>query len=57
MSREIGYARMRLDTLSSMTPAIALYDKHGYVREGHRRDHYRRPDGELVDAILMAKRL
>jgi RimJ/RimL family protein N-acetyltransferase len=35
--------------------AIALYEKLGYEREGHRRAHYRRPDGTLADAILMAK--
>jgi putative acetyltransferase len=37
--------------------ALALYAKLGYLREGLRVAHYRRPDGELLDAILMAKRL
>jgi putative acetyltransferase len=34
-------------------PAIALYESFGFVREGFRREHYRRGD-EYVDAILMA---
>ena len=37
-------------------PAIRLYERFGFEREGVRRGHYRR-DGEEVDAILMAYRL
>jgi L-phenylalanine/L-methionine N-acetyltransferase len=37
-------------------PAIVLYERFGFEREGLRREHYSR-DGEYVDAILMAYRL
>jgi RimJ/RimL family protein N-acetyltransferase len=33
--------------------AIALYEGFGFVREGYRKNHYRRDDG-YMDAILMA---
>ena len=51
-----GDARVRkleLHVLPHNAPAIALYESFGFVREGYRRDHYRRGRG-FVDAILMA---
>jgi RimJ/RimL family protein N-acetyltransferase len=48
--------KVELHVFPHNLPAIGLYEKLGYEREGLRLGHYRRPDGELLDAILMAKR-
>ena len=56
-AREAGVSKLELHVFPHNAPAIALYERVGYVREGLRRDHYRRPDGRFVDAILMAKHL
>jgi RimJ/RimL family protein N-acetyltransferase len=51
-----GVQKLELHVFPHNAPAIALYERLGYCREGVRRAHYRRGD-ELVDAILMAKLL
>jgi RimJ/RimL family protein N-acetyltransferase len=56
-ARSAGVTKLELHVFPHNTPAIALYDKHGYEREGYRRRHYRRPDGAVVDTILMSKLL
>ena len=56
-ARSAGVSKLELHVFPHNTPAIALYEKHGYEREGHRRSHYRRPDGTVIDVVLMAKRL
>jgi GNAT superfamily N-acetyltransferase len=33
-ARDLGYEEMLLDTLSSMTPAMRLYEKYGFVEIG-----------------------
>jgi RimJ/RimL family protein N-acetyltransferase len=53
-ARRVGVRKLELHVFPHNTPAIALYEKLGYEREGLRRRHYRRGD-ELIDAILMAK--
>ena len=52
-ARESGVRKLELHVFPHNEPAIRLYDRFGFVREGLRRGHYRR-GGEYVDAILMA---
>lgn len=52
-ARANGVAKLELHVFPHNEPAIALYERFGFVREGYRRRHYRRAD-EYVDAILMA---
>jgi len=54
---EAEISKLELHVFPHNHAALALYAKLGYRREGLRLAHYRRPDGELLDAILMAKRL
>jgi RimJ/RimL family protein N-acetyltransferase len=56
-ARGAGIDKLELHVFPHNGPAIALYEKQGYEREGVRRRHYRRRSGEVVDAILMAKLL
>jgi RimJ/RimL family protein N-acetyltransferase len=53
-ARTVGVRKLELHVFPHNTPAIALYEKLGYQREGFRRGHYRR-GSEFIDAILMAK--
>ena len=55
-AREAGVIKLELHVFPWNEPAIKLYDRFGFEREGLRRDHYRR-GGEYVDAILMAYRV
>ena len=52
-AREAGITKLELHVFPWNEAAIRLYESFGFVREGLRRNHYRRGD-ELVDAILMA---
>jgi putative acetyltransferase len=54
-AREAGVRKLELHVFPWNEPAIKLYEKHGYEREGFRKGHYQRA-GEDVDAILMAYR-
>jgi RimJ/RimL family protein N-acetyltransferase len=52
-ARENGVAKLELHVFPDNEPALALYEAFGFVREGYRRNHYRRENG-YVDAVLMA---
>ncbi|HEY3921796.1 MAG TPA: GNAT family N-acetyltransferase [Gaiellaceae bacterium] len=56
-ARSAHVSKLELHVFPHNEPAIALYEHCGYAREGFRLRHYRRPDGTLVDAVLMAKHL
>jgi RimJ/RimL family protein N-acetyltransferase len=56
-ARGVGVTKIELHVFPYNDAAIALYEDLRYEREGYRRAHYRRPDGGLVDAVLMAKLL
>jgi RimJ/RimL family protein N-acetyltransferase len=53
-ARRAGVRKLELHVFPHNGPAIALYERLGYRREGVRLRHYRR-GGELVDVVLMAK--
>jgi len=49
--------KVELEVWPDNGAAIALYSSMGFEREGLRRDHYRRLDGSLRSALLMARLL
>ncbi|MEX2211647.1 MAG: GNAT family N-acetyltransferase [Gaiellaceae bacterium] len=55
-ARDVGVSKIELHVFPWNEPAIRLYEKFGFEREGLRRRHYRRAN-EHVDAILMALHL
>ena len=52
-ARQRGVEKLELHVFPHNEPAIKLYERFGFEREGYRKRHYRRPDG-YVDAVLMA---
>jgi RimJ/RimL family protein N-acetyltransferase len=56
-AREARVTKLELHVFPHNHPAIALYERLGYVREGLRLRHYERTDGGFSDVILMAKQL
>jgi len=48
-----GIKKVFLEVEHDNVPAIALYEKYGFVRYGYRRDYY----GQGKDAVLMSREL
>lgn len=55
-ARRAGVTKLELHVFPWNEPAIRLYERFGFEREGLRRGHYLR-DGVAVDALLMAYHL
>ena len=51
---EHGFTRIELYVYARNAPAIALYEKHGFVTEG-RRKHFIRSGDEFLDDLVMAR--
>ena len=49
--------KVELEVWPDNARAIALYVRYGFEVEGLRRDHYRRRDGSLRSALIMARLL
>ena len=56
-ARACGAHKLELEVWPDNAAAIALYASAGFAVEGVRRDHYRRRDGSLRSALLMARPL
>ena len=54
-ARACGAHKLELEVWPDNAAAIALYASAGFAVEGVRRDHYRRRDGSLRSALLMAR--
>ena len=52
-AQDAGIRKLELHVFPHNEPAIALYDRFGFEREGYRKNHYRR-GADYVDAVLMA---
>jgi ribosomal protein S18 acetylase RimI-like enzyme len=52
-ARAGGVSKLELHVFPHYEPALRLYEKFGFVKEGYRHDQYRR-GRDFVDAILMA---
>ncbi|HEX2163218.1 MAG TPA: N-acetyltransferase, partial [Thermoanaerobaculia bacterium] len=54
-SRPEEVHKIELEVFPENEAAIALYRRMGFEEEGLRREHYRRRDGSLRSALIMAR--
>ena len=54
-ARPADVHKIELEVWPENEAAIGLYEATGFEREGLRRDHYRRADGSLRSALIMAR--
>jgi RimJ/RimL family protein N-acetyltransferase len=54
-ARPADVHKIELEVWPDNEAAIGLYRAMGFEREGLRRDHYRRQDGSLRSALIMAR--
>jgi RimJ/RimL family protein N-acetyltransferase len=52
-ARDHGLHKLNLEVWPHNTAAVALYQRCGFIEEGHRVKHYRRANGELWDSLIM----
>jgi [ribosomal protein S18]-alanine N-acetyltransferase len=53
----VGATAMFLEVAMDNAPALALYDRFGFVKVGERAGYYRRADGTRTTALVMRKAL
>jgi putative acetyltransferase len=56
-ARAHGFHKIELEVWTDNARAISLYANAGFEVEGLKRNHYRRKDGSLRSALLMARPL
>ena len=51
-----GVKKLHLEVRTD-NPALSFYSRLGFAKVGHRRDYYRRLDGQLTDAATLSRQI